>query len=150
MRREQVETPSGYRIKPLQGGDLRRLKKIIADNFGVIQTKLKAAERERMERQKEMGPGTVLPPDQGAGMAIMEVILDDAFDQAYGFLAHMAGMTVEAFDEEPLDAHLEVIETLVEEDDLPGFLGRYITLRRTFGSVLPTNASSDIPPPSTS
>ncbi len=142
MRTEPVETPSGYKVKPLTGGDLRALKKIVTENFEAVQKKLTEIERERLERQKELGSDVQLPADQGAGMAIVEIILEDAFDDAWEFLARMVGMTPEGFDDLPADAHLEVIETLVAEDDLPGFLQRYLALRRTFSNVLPTSASS--------
>jgi hypothetical protein len=143
LRREPVQTESGHTVKPLQGGDLIKLKGIVSQNFEAVQKRLSEVEMERLERQKELGPDIELPPDQGAGMAVMEVILEHAFDQAWEFLAQMVGMTVEAFNEAPADLHLEIIETLVEKDNLADFLRRYLKLRQTFSSVLPTKSSSD-------
>lgn len=143
VRTEPVETESGYSVRPLVGGDIIKLKRLIADNFDAVRGKLQEAEDKRVQRQAELGPDAKVPIEQGAGMAVAEVLLDQAFDQAWEFLASMIGMTVEAFNEEPWTAHLEVLETIAKEDDLDGFLQRYMGLRRTFSSVLPTSASSD-------
>lgn len=146
LRTEKVKTESGYEVRPLSGGDLRKLKGIVLDNFEKVQGKLQEVEAERLEKAKDLPEGVDLPPEQGAGLAVAEIILEDAFDQAWEFLAGMVGMTVDAFDEAPADLHLEIIETLVEKDDLPGFLRRYLALRQTFSSVLPTRSSSDTEP----
>lgn len=138
-RTEPVQTPSGYPLKPLLGREVKALKKILTKNFEAVQQKLKAVEQERLELQEELGPDVELSADQSAGMAIVEIILEDAFDQAWAWLGDMIGKDI---DYEPWSAHIEIIETLVEEDDFPNYVERRIKLRRTFSNVFATRSSS--------
>jgi len=139
-RVEPVQTEMGYTLKPIRGKEVREIKKILQDNFEELQGKLNQAEEQRVARQKELGSDVQLPPDNAAGMAVAELILEEAFDQVWTFLGEMCDVDL---DEEPWTAHLDILESLVREDDFPNYVRKLWDLGQTFSSVIGTNASSD-------
>jgi hypothetical protein len=123
-KQEAAKTEQGYEVRPLTHKDLKNLKGIIAEGADDAKKKL-------MEAAKEMGPGS----EMSAGVTMFTAVLDQ-FDDVMYWLADLAGMDQDEFDNEPFDAHLDILYTLIERDNLPDFFGRYMRVRTMFSAAL--------------
>ena len=62
------------------------------------------------------------------GLMIIEIGLEYAERDLKGLLADLVGMTPEEYEQEPFETTLDIVETLSEQEDLPAFGKRVVSL----------------------
>jgi hypothetical protein len=72
--------------------------------------------------------------DEGRAMVILDVGLDYAEKELKVFLADLAGLTVEQYDDGPFDLSLTILEKVQEANDLAGFFKRAANFIKKFGA----------------
>ena len=124
----ETKAQKSYEVRPLTHGDLKNLKAIIASGSDGAKKQLAEA--------AATGGG-----EMAAGITMFNAVLDE-FDNAMYWLGELAGFTPDDFDKESFDAHLDILEVLIERDNLPDFFGRYIRMKNLFSDALSSKSPS--------
>jgi hypothetical protein len=113
-----------YNVRGLKVKDFRRVKDAVTKALHAVR-----------ENQPDAGENI-------SGFAILEALLGDTFDEVMDIADDLLEED-EPLDELPYDALLSVVETVVEREDLPRTVARFLRLRQVFSKSLTTNSSSD-------
>jgi hypothetical protein len=114
-----------YEVRRLKVKDFRRVKDAVTKALHAVRA-----------AQPEVG-------DQGvSGFAVLEALLGETFDEVMNIADDLLEED-EPLDELPYDALLSVVETVVEREDLPRTVARFLRLRQVFSKSLTTNSASD-------
>lgn len=72
--------------------------------------------------------------DDQRAMVVIDIGLEYAEKELKGFLADIAGLTVEEYDAGPFDLSLTILEAVQEKNDLTGFFKRAANFIKKFGA----------------
>ena len=72
--------------------------------------------------------------NEGRAMIIIDIGLDYAEKELSGFLADLAGLTLEEYQVGPFDLSLTILEQVQERNDLAGFFNRAANFIKKFGA----------------
>ena len=107
-------------VRPLKAGDIPRL-------LAIIESCSASTRRAIVEMATQTGSDgetvTVEVDKTLLGLAILEAVSSDS-DRVMGFLANLAEIEAEAFNDAPLAAVAEVLDQLIDRPELPDFLER--------------------------
>lgn len=80
------------------------------------------------EMQRVKGSESTDTDRSAVGQAVVGALLRTCYDDAWAWLADMACMDVDEFNEQPLDAPLQVVESIAKGDDFGDFWRRALEL----------------------
>jgi hypothetical protein len=132
-----------YEVRGLKVKDFKRVKDVVTKAVGAVRQSQEAARNEAFE--KAGGDPDVLSTlleQATGGLGMVEALLGETFDEVMA-LADDLVEEDEPLDELPYDALLSVIETVVEREDLPRTVARFLRLRQVFSKSLKTKSASD-------
>lgn len=131
-----------YNVRGLVVGDIRTVKDIVAEVMELTNRSREEARQQAIDQadgDSEMAE--VLMRNAGGEMGIVSALLGETFDEVMSF----AGDLIEEdmpLDELPLDALPSILETVVERDDLPRTVARFLRLRQVFSKSFTTTSAS--------
>ena len=105
-------------IRALNAGDLHRVGGMLAK----ISPKLVAIDMTQREGEDKSEHATRV------GKQLVPMLLQECYQDAWAWLADLCGMSVEEFNKQPIDAPMQVIEALANQEDLRGFFSRAAAL----------------------
>ena len=105
-------------IRALNAGDLHRVGGMLAK----ISPKLVAIDMTKRDGEEQAEHATRV------GKQLVPMLLQECYQDAWSWLADLSGMTVEEFNNQPIDAPMQVIEALANQEDLRGFFSRAAAL----------------------
>ena len=105
-------------IRALNAGDLHRVGGMLAK----ISPKLVAIDMTKRDGEEQAEHATRV------GKQLVPMLLQECYQDAWAWLADLSGMTVEEFNNQPIDAPMQVIEALANQEDLRGFFSRAAAL----------------------
>jgi len=105
-------------MRKLNAGDLFKAGKMLAKALPQL-TKIDFA---KQDGEDEKGHA------RRVGGEVLPLLLATCYDDAWSFLASVNDMTVDEFNQQPLDFPLQTAVTLAEQEDLRGFFKRAAAL----------------------
>lgn len=120
-----------YEVRRLQTGDLFRLARILKSTTAGARAALVSAV------SVTEGETTVQIDQSQLGFALFEAAVEQE-DEIKRLFASLVGMSVPEFEKAPFDAPLTILERVMEQDDLPGFLSRALAFAKKMGGNFST------------
>lgn len=105
-----------------------QVRKPNTEDFWKLLKIIKSGGKEAISRMKDLDSDN----EMAAALLIVDVGMDHAEKDLKAFLADLAGMTVEEFNEGDFDLTFSVIEAFSEKVDLPSFFKRAADLFKKF------------------